>query len=310
MEFIKSVTFGYMSQRGDWTTKEAFESLQLLHERCAITHVILAVVAEQPTIHSTTIDWQADNVLCDQEVKEMIGYAQKIGLKVILKPMINVADGMWRAHINFFDYDVPCEPKWSDWFSEYTNFITHYAQIAEEMECDMFVVGCELVNSDRREKEWREVIASVRKVYSGVITYNCDKYQEEHLTWWDAVDVISSSGYYPIDKWEQELERIKKVVEKEQKPFFFCEAGCASRTGSKWLPNNWELEGEVDLIGQKEWYAEMFKQTDTCDWVGGFGLWDWKSHLYPLHESSKNEDYALYGKPAEVVVKRYFENKK
>ena len=31
----------------------------------------------------------------------MIAYAQGIGLKVILKPMVNVADGTWRAHINF-----------------------------------------------------------------------------------------------------------------------------------------------------------------------------------------------------------------
>lgn len=310
MEYIKGVTFGYMSQRGDWEKEEAFESLHLLKERCAITHVILAVVAEQETIHATQIDWQDVSVLSDQEVKKMITFAQEIGLKVILKPMVNIADGMWRAHINFFDHDVPCEPKWSEWFNAYTSFITHYAQIAEETACDMFVIGCELVNSDRQEMEWRKVISSVRKDYTGLITYNCDKYQENHLTWWDAVDVLSSSGYYPMDKWEQELKRIEQVVRKEKKPFFFCEAGCASRTGSKWLPNNWELEGSVDILGQKEWYEEMFRQTDQYDWVQGFGLWDWKSKLYPIQKSDIDQDYALYGKPAESVVKSYFEKNK
>ena len=79
----------------------------------------------------------------------MIHYAKSLDLNVILKPMVNVSDGTWRAHINFFDMDVPCEPKWSDWFKSYNDFILHYADIAEETGCEMFVIGCELVNADR-----------------------------------------------------------------------------------------------------------------------------------------------------------------
>ena len=64
--------------------------------------------------------------------------------------------------------------------------------------------------------------------YHGLVSYNTDKYQEDHVSWWDCVDVISSSGYYPIDQWEQELDRIEKVVQKFKKPFFFAEAGFAT----------------------------------------------------------------------------------
>ena len=39
--------------------------------------------------------------------------------------------------------------------------------------------------------------------YHGLVSNNTDKYQEDHVSWWDCVDVISSSGYYPIDQWEQ-----------------------------------------------------------------------------------------------------------
>lgn len=56
--------------------------------------------------------------------------------------------------------------------------------------------------------------------YHGLVSYNTDKYQEDHVSWWDCVDVISSSGYYPIDQWEQELDRIEKTVLKYRKPFF------------------------------------------------------------------------------------------
>lgn len=86
--------------------------------------------------------------------------------------------------------------------------------------------------------------------YHGLVSYNTDKYQEDHVSWWDCVDVISSSGYYPIDQWEQELDRIEKNVLKYRKPFFFAEAGCMSRKGSGMVPNNWELQGELRLEEQ------------------------------------------------------------
>lgn len=71
--------------------------------------------------------------------------------------------------------------------------------------------------------------------------------------------MISSSGYYPIQDWEQELDRIEAVVKAYHKPFFFAEAGCMSRTGSKHVPNNWGIEGKLRLEEQVEWYTTMFE---------------------------------------------------
>lgn len=309
MEFIKAVTFGYMSRRGELNTLDAEQSLLALKNRCAINTIILPIVVEQDTIHSTIINWRSKDVLSDKEVENTILKAHQLGLKVFLKPMVNVSDGTWRAHINFFDHDAVCEPKWSDWFKSYNEFIVHYAEIAERTQCEMFVIGCELVNAMRREQEWRELVKLVREKYTGLITYNCDKYQEEAVKWWDAVDVISSSGYYPIDKWEQELQRIKRTVENYNKPFFFCEAGCPSRVGSEYLPNDWKFGQEVDVEVQANWYRAMFEACDSHDWIKGYGLWDWKATLYPLENAYQDRDYALYGKPAEKVVKEYFETK-
>ncbi|WP_139892406.1 1,4-beta-xylanase [Bacillus sp. D386] len=307
MDFIKGFSFGYMSKRGEWEDVKAKQSLKSLKERCGIDHVVLTVVAEQDRPQSTVINWREHpNVVSDEEIIEMVHFAQSLGLKVILKPMVNVSDGTWRAQINFFDTDVPCEPKWSEWFASYNEFILHYAKLAEETKCSMFVVGCEMVNADRREKEWRDLINEVRKLYSGLVTYNCDKYQEDILKWWDAVDVISSSGYYPIDKWEQELDRIESVVKKHTKPFFFCEAGCPSWEGGDLLPNDWTLRGKADVNVQKEWYEKMFSTTVKRDWVKGFALWDWKAHLYPIEKADSDQDYAVYGKPAEKVIYRYY----
>lgn len=308
MDYIKGVTFGYMSQRGDWETNAAKESLILLKERCQADTVILAVVVEQDTPQSTQINWQADSVLSDDEVREMIAFSQQLGLRVILKPMVNVSDGTWRAHINFFDMDIPCEPKWSDWFASYNAYIVHYAKIAQQSKCEMFVIGCEMVNADRRETEWRHLIKLVREQYKGLVTYNCDKYQEEYLQWWDAVDVISSSGYYPIDQWDAELDRIELVVQTHQKPFFFCEAGCPSRRGSEYLPNDWTKAGSTDMEAQAAWYRAMFAATEKRPWVEGFGLWDWKAKLHEISTAPQNADYAIYGKISEEIINHHYSN--
>lgn len=310
METINGITFGFMSQRGDWQDPMSRESLRMMKEELAASHVILPITVTQAHPQSTKIDWQSDNVLIDAEVKGMIAYAQGIGLKVILKPMVNVADGTWRAHINFFDYDVPCEPTWSQWFDSYREYLNHYAKLAEETGCVMLVIGCELVNSDRREAQWRETISQIRQHYNGLLTYNCDKYQENNLTWWDAVDVISSSGYYPIDKWEQELDRIEQVVNHYQKPFFFCEVGCPSREGSQYLPNDWSFSGEVSMIAQSRWFEKMFTACDKRNWIQGFGIWDWKARLYSREMALKDDDYGGYGKPAAAIIREFYKSTK
>lgn len=110
--------------------------------------------------------------------------------------------------------------------------------------------------------------------YYGLMSYNTDKYQEDHVSWWDCVDVISSSGYYPIDQWEQELDRIEKTVLKYKKPFFFAEVGCMSREGSGMIPNNWGLQGELRLEEQCEWYRAMFEACKKRPWLRGFALWE------------------------------------
>ena len=68
----------------------------------------------------------------DEELVALINYAHSLGVQVFLKPTANTANGEWRAFISFFENDVPCEPKWSDWFRSYTAFQLHYARIAEE----------------------------------------------------------------------------------------------------------------------------------------------------------------------------------
>lgn len=308
MWYVKSFNFtGWDASKIDIYGAKA--QIDEMIVRCAVNTVTIAVVARQEHSYSTVIDWNGNHILRDDQIEELITYTKSRGQKVILKPMLNTMDGYWRAYIRFFDEDVPCEPKWSDWFQSYTEYMLHFAELAEKNKVDMLIIGCELVGTDHKAVEWRKLVSEVRKVYSGLITYNCDKYQEHNVIWWDVLDVISSSGYYPIGDWKNQLQRIEGVVRKFNKPFFFSEAGCPSTAGAAQVPNDWQVigKGSVDLEEQANYFTTMFENCSKVKWHYGYSIWDWPmSRMFPKIYDNKG-GYDVIDKPAQEVVLKFFE---
>ena len=191
------VNFAPFPRRGVLSSENAHCSMAAMVEATAANWVILSPSGIQSDPYSEEIDWRTDATPTDEELCSAIRFAKQLGLQVALKPTVNCANGVWRARISFFDHDVPCETQWSGWFANYTAFQTHYAALAEAEGCGLFLTGCEMTMTEHRETEWRALIAAVRQQYHGPVSYNCDKYGEDHVNWWDAVDCIASSGYYP-----------------------------------------------------------------------------------------------------------------
>jgi hypothetical protein len=121
--------------------------------------------------------------------------------------------------------------------------------------------------------------------------------------------VISSSGYYPFGKWEENLDRIEVVVKKFNKPFFFAECGCMCQKGCSAAPNDWTYKGELDLNEQAQYFEEMFKTCRKRDWVGGFVFWTWESAAKcgtVSNTPEKDAGYGVYGKPSEKIIKEFY----
>lgn len=304
--YIKGITFAPFHKRGSLSTQTARDSFDYMIEHTAADFVILAPAGLQEHAHSEEICYTSSATFSDEELINMIRYAKSKSIRVALKPTVNCKNGVWRAYISFFEKDVPCEPKWENWFASYTEFQTHYAKIAEAEQCDLFIAGCEMVMTEHRSEEWRNVIAAIRNYYHGPVSYNTDKYQEENVTWWDCVDMISSSGYYPIDQWEQELDRIERTVQKFKKPFFFAEAGCMSRKGSSMVPNNWANQGVLRLEEQPDWYRAMFEACAKRSWVNGFAMWEWAPVLPSRSTAARDTSYEICNKPIQEVIKDYY----
>lgn len=291
--------------------EEAKKQIDAMVEKCAVNSVTFAVGAQQDHCYSTFIDWKGPHMFQDGQITELMRYAHSRGLKVIMKPMLNTRDGYWRAFIRFFDEDVPCEPKWGDWFKNYTEYIVHFAELCEKEGAEMLIVGCELVGTDHRGKEWRELVRQVRQVYSGLVTYNCDKYQEHNVAWWDALDAISSSGYYPENDWENQIKRIEAVVRKFDKPFFFSEVGCPSTEAAALVPNDWTVIGKrpLDLAEQSKFFRIMFEACEPLGWHYGYCIWDWPMNVRADYNAAVNAGYSVIDKPAGVIIKQCFSEK-
>lgn len=305
---IKGFNFVAWHWQGDVNLEEAKREIDYQISNCNINSVTFSFAAQQEHCYSTEIDWIGKHMPIDDELVELIEYSRKKGLKTIVKPMVNVNDGYWRAYIRFFDEDVPCEPKWSDWFGSYNEYLAHYAQLCEKNNVDILIIGCELVGTDHRECEWRELIHNVRNIYKGLLTYNCDKYQEHNVKWWDSLDYISSSGYYPVGTISKELDRIEEVSKKYNLPFIFTEAGCPSVVGASKVPNDWLLiEGGISSEEEQyDYFKELFEESSKRNFIKGFCLWDWPVKS-PKTEIEKNlYDYSVKFKNSEKIIREYF----
>ena len=308
MDFINAYTFGFCEKQGFTRGTSWKESLRRMASSTGCNAVILPVCAWQDHTYSTRMDSVHPDVMSAEDVRAVCGEARRLGLKVILKAMVNCRDGYWRAYIRFFDQDVPVEPGWEAWFASWSEHVLNVAAMAEENRADMLCVGCEMVGTDHREQEWRRLVRGVREIYHGPLTYNCDKYQEDHVTWWDALDVISSSGYYPVDDLDRQFERIRRVAEREGKPFMFMECGCPSRIGSENRPNDWNFGEGTSPGAQAKWYGAFLDALGRFPFVRGTGWWDWSAtRLYPEYAGQDNNGYCTWGKPANTLLREFSE---
>jgi hypothetical protein len=332
--FIKGHSWGWVGVRGEYSGPNAVDSMKKAAETNA-NWVCIAFGGEMMKPNDTTILWGEDDpcMVTDAEIRRSIELARKNNLKVILKPTVNVRDGTWRGFIQFKKPDGKTVDAnaWGQWWDNYARFILHYAQIAKETNCEMLCLGCEMGTTEPFIDRWRSLIAEVRKVYPGAITYNANHGNEEKVRWWDAVDVIGMSGYYPVGadmnkpnddpckvpndssvegmkkRWAPIKQRLKFVSERVNRPVFFIEIGVCSAKGNTSIPwQHPDKNAVYDADEQARFYQAVLETVWDEPWFFGFAWWDWPANLYSLEDAKTDSGFCIYGKPAEKVVKEWY----
>lgn len=272
--------------------------------------------ADDPRFHMATRNLLGFGPLwgeTDDGIAATTRHARSLGMRVMLKPHLWLRGGEWCGTIR-----MRTDADWQEWFRTYTGFAVHYASLAEREHMEMFAVGTELKGTSGRESDWRRVIAEVRKVYRGRLTYSANWDGEvDSVRFWDALDLIGVQAYYPLsDKpsptlaeleagWAPVVEELSALSRKWDRPIVFTEVGYKSSELAAARPWEWEPQGPLDPQLQARCYEALFQSTWSQPWFRGLFLWKW-------HRDNRRaggpdgRGFTPQRKPAEAVARRWF----
>ena len=239
-------------------------------------------------------------------------WAHELGIKTLLKPHLWVRRGEWSGDIAMAD-----DAAWARWFAAYEAFIVHYAELAEAHGFEALAVGTELGTSTRRTADWRRIIARVRRVYHGRLTY-CANWNDEaeRIEFWGDLDFIGIQAYYPLStersparttlaaSWARIAAGLESLARRTKRRVVFTEIGYKSCAGALAEPWRWNADGDAKPELQSDAYATMFEALWDKPWFGGTFVWKW--HPSAAAAARHDRDFTPQGKPALAVIRTYY----
>lgn len=285
------------------------ESLRKLAS-LGVEYLSICTTHYQDSHNSTTIK-ATEKTPSKRSLTHVIKEAQKNGMKVMLKPHIDLLDKYdgtyWRADIGF-----SCESDWREWFREYEKLIMTYARLAEKLDVEIFCIGTELSFTTQKDDKWREVIEKVRKVYSGKIVYAANWDNFKNINFWEELDYVGIDAYFPLtyteaptvedlkkawEKWKYEIEAWQKEVDK---PIIFTEIGYPSTAHAAYEPWKSAYSGSPDPELQAKCYEAFFQTVWNEPWLAGVYWWKWDTNVRA--GGKHNRQFTPQNKPAQVVL--------
>lgn len=262
----------------------------------------------------------------DEGLRVTTRLARERGLRTLLKPHVWITEdsNKWTG-----DIAMASPQEWAAWFADYRDFLLHYAKLAEELGVEALAVGTELHRTVvERPDDWRRLVAEVREVYSGRLTYAANWHREyEEVAFWDALDFVGVQAYFPLasgDKsdggespsvdelvaaWEPHREALRALSARVDRRVVFTELGYRSVPGAGGEPWTWPERGSevgsipIDPELQTRLYEAFFRVFWDEPWFEGVYFWKW----YPYGAGpGRAHDFTPQGKPAADVMRRWF----
>jgi hypothetical protein len=248
-----------------------------------------------------------DKTPTDDSLINSIEWARDNGLRVVIKPHVDVIDESYRGNIQPGNRDA--------WYRSYGEFIDHYASLAASHSADLFVVGTELKSMTPETDRWRAVIQTVRDRFAGPITYAANWDEVDQVQFWDDLDAIGVDAYYPLASeddrtptvkslktaWEGVAAQLEARSAQWDRPVILTEVGYPSQIGAAAKP--YEVTDQpADQKAQAQAYRATFNVLNGADWLEGISWWSWRADPSP-HENM-DTDYSPRGKVAQGELAR------
>jgi len=290
----------------DYSTTKVEETLLQMKEDGCDT-VLILITWYQDSTTSTTIYSRFQKSPTDAGVTNVTNYAHSLGMDVYFKVHVDIPDNTWRGYITFSN-----EADWTDWWASYNDYISYYLDLAESLGVEGFIIGTELVGTEHREAEWRNAVALGRSKFFGLITYGANHDSYDAITWWDAVDFIGISAYFPLTgsftptvaelntAWLPWISDLNTFSAAWSKDIIFLELGYQSYDGTNispwWAPTN-----TVDLQEQADCYQAAFESLYDEHWFKGMAWWMW--YWDPIQNV---DGFDVFNKPAEDILRYWY----
>jgi len=236
------------------------------------------------------------------------------GLSVLWKPHIWVSHGSWPGEV-----EMTSAADWAAWWRDYRRYILHHAFLARYAGAEMFSVGVELQRTVERP-EWAELIADVRRIYHGSVTY-CANWGggADRAVFWNHLDAVGVDAYYPLsgeatgvsdtalaEGARRVVGHLADLARKTGKPVVLTEVGFAARRGTWSAPH--EKGGEVSSADQARAYRALLgaleRPSEDQGWLRG--VYVWKAFSGDVSARGERADFRFMGRPAEAIVASFF----
>jgi hypothetical protein len=143
-------------------------------------------------------------------------------------------------------------------------------------------------NMQGHSADVRTLIADVRAVYHGLVTYSANWDSFWYTDWWDAADLIGVDVYPPMtteynatvgelqNVWNGFYYRLEALARKWDKPIIFPEIGAEALMGTNISPNDDELSTQQDIQALTNYYEAFYtSRIWTAPWFKGAYWWIW-----------------------------------
>jgi len=303
--FIEGMVFGLFARDDPGHAESGLKEIAALGAN-SVSIVIPWVIHD---VRATAMAPRDDMTPSDDSLAVSIRKAHRLGMSVFLMPFLYVdemAEGEWRGTIDPGDWDA--------WFAAYGDFILHYARLAAREKAEYFSVGSELCSTETMGDRWRTLIGRVRGVYPGRITYSANWDHRGALAFAGDLDVLGMNAYFKLsdtpDATVDDLVKawgpIRHDIDQWRRSFgkrlIFTEVGYPSRRGAAIDPWDYDAAGEPAPEEQMRCYR-AFRRI----WDGDPGLEGVYFYLWWGQGGPEDTGYTPRGKPAESVIREWFE---
>jgi hypothetical protein len=250
----------------------------------------------------------------DLALGRVIREVHRLGMKASLLVVLFVDDGTWQGAIQPANVNA--------WFDAWTKILTHYAELARELNLATLLIGSELETLRDRSDQWNRVIGEVRRRYRGQVMYSTNFWHSRsaydqvlRMRQWAQLDAVGVTAYFELthqtDASVAELEAawrsdrhgqnivadLQTLSARHQKPLHFWEIGYQSRDGTTIFPWDYRIASPVDEEEQARAYQALLNVFGRLSWFRGYGLY---TQAVGLPKDATG--YDILGKAAESVL--------